>query len=148
MKCKSMQECSSCIHFICSLKGTHLLPKTWFRHWTFGTQSGIKITEGKCYLSQVCSYKACGPVTHWQTWRGSVSWRRNDATDPKSSEASDNITDAVFHLRIYRERSNKKTRQSTSMMSRGKHLQNIYSYIKDNLCASNIFFFCHNIIIN
>lgn len=41
-----------------------------------------------------------------------------------------------------------KKKKSTSMILCGKHLQNIYSYIKDNLCASKIFFFCHKIIIN
>ncbi len=55
-----------------------------------------KTINGKCYLSQVCSYKACESVTHWQTWWGSVPQRRNDTTEAKSSEASDCVARLCF----------------------------------------------------
>lgn len=88
-------------------------------------------------LTQVCSPKACGSLTHWQTQRPGGEMIKQKLQRLQT----------VFHLWFYYKRSNKK-QESTSRILCGKPLQNIYSYIKDNLCASKFFFFCQYIIIN
>lgn len=84
-----------------------------------------------------------------QTWRGSASGRRNDTTDPKIFRGFwRHDRQHVSPLTLLWAQQQEKKWESTSTILCGKHLQNIYSYIKDILCASKIFFFCHNMIIN
>ena len=142
------EECNKCRRL---LRGTHLLPKQfiWYSKWSW-------TIECICCWSQVRSYKAC--VDLWPAdrhERGSVSWRRNDTTDPKSSEAfftSESIASAATTTTTTKKKTERKKKNRDRIyiydLMWKTSAKYIFIYKKTIYVHLKFSFSCHNIIIN
>ena len=127
-------ECNKCSRL---LRGAHLLPKWWFGLKWSGTQSGTE--QVNAYAVRVRSAPTkpawiCDPPTDVREVLspGGEMIQQTQNLQKPFFFTSESIASAATKKTTKKSKKKRET-DSTSMILCGKHLQNIYSYIKKTI---------------